>query len=76
MKKIACALFALVMMLSLLTPAFAADAQYDEDTGVTTVLILDCDEKPKGSNALALDTTEKTQGNASLSFNLGGGSVN
>ena len=76
MKKIVCALFALVMMLSLLTPAFAAEAQYDDETGITTKLIFDCDEKPKGSNSLALDTTEKTQGNASLTFNVGSGSVN
>ena len=76
MKKVISILLALMMTLALLTPAFAADAQYDEDTGVTTVLILDCDEKPGGSNSLTLDENEKTQGSASLSFNVGGGSVN
>jgi hypothetical protein len=77
MKIIVSTLLAVMMLLALLIPASAAGVpEYDGDTGITTLMVFDCDRQPNGSNAFSVDTGDKTQGAASISFNVGHSSIN
>ena len=76
MKKVFCILLVLVLALSLALPVFASEAETDEETGITSIPLFNCDQKPSGSNSLQLDKTDKTEGEASLTFAVNAGVVN
>lgn len=77
MKRIVTVLLAVMTMLALLASALVTvGAEYDTETGITSILLFDCDVKPDGSNVLSLDKNDKTQGEASLSFQVGTRAVN
>ena len=77
MKKLLSIVLVILLVFSL-APMVAAEDEpaYDEETGVTSISLFNCDQKPQGSNSLTVDKAEKTEGEASLSFNVGRGVVN
>ena len=76
MKKVLSVLLVLILALSLMLPVCASESETDEETGITSIPLFNCDTKPTGNNALSLDTEDKTEGEASLKFNVGAGQVN
>ncbi len=76
MKKVLSVLLILVLTLSLSVSVFASEPVTDEETGVTSIPLFNCDTKPSGSNAYSVDAEDKTEGEASLKFNVAAGQIN
>jgi hypothetical protein len=76
MKKVLSVLLVLVLTLSLSVSVFASEPVTDEETGVTSISLFNCDTKPSGSNAYSVDAEDKTEGEASLKFNVAAGQIN
>ena len=76
MKKVLSVLLILVLTLYLSVSVFASEPVTDEETGVTSIPLFNCDTKPSGSNAYSVDAEDKTEGEASLKFNVAAGQIN
>jgi hypothetical protein len=76
MKKLLTVLLVVAMTMTMALSVSAAEPVLNEETGITSIQLLSCDEKPSGKNAYSVDTTDKQEGEGSLSFRVGGGQVN
>ena len=76
MKRLLTVLLVVAMTMTMALSVSAAEPVLNEETGITSIQLLSCDEKPSGKNAYSVDTTDKQEGEGSLSFRVGGGQVN
>ena len=75
MKKLINILLIVVLTMTMVLSAAASQPTLNEETGVTSISLLNCDERPGGANSFNIDKDEAQEGEACLSFNIGTGQV-
>jgi len=77
MKKLISVLLVVVLTMAMVLSVSAADPKVtkDEETGITSLQLFSCDEKPGGSNGYEVDTENAQEGTGCLSFVAAKGAV-
>lgn len=76
MKKLLAVLIVVAMAMTMILSISAAASVFDEETGITSIQLFSCDEKPNGNNAYSIDTENAQEGTGCLSFNVSTGQIN
>lgn len=77
MKKLVSVLLVAVLTMAMVLSVSAAGPKVtkDEETGITSLQLLNCDEKPDGNNGYEVDTENAQEGTGCLSFVAAKGAV-
>ncbi len=76
MKKLLTVLLVVAMTMTMMLSVSAAEPVLNEETGITSLQLFSCDEKPAGTNAYSVDTENAQEGTGCLTFNVAKGQVN
>ena len=76
MKRLLTILLVVAMAMTMILSASAAEAVLDEETGITSIQLLNCDTKPNAKNNYTVDTEDVKEGTGALSMTVGKDSVN